>query len=46
MRGLKSQSLQFAGVFDGADYGLGFVEGLLVFEFGDGVGDDACAGLD
>jgi len=34
MRGLKSQSLQFAGVFDGADYGLGFVEGLLVFEFG------------
>ena len=46
MRGLKSQSLQFAGVFDGADYGLGFVEGLLVFEFGDGVGDDAGAGLD
>ena len=31
---------------DGADYCLGFVDGLLVLELGDGVGYYACAGLD
>jgi hypothetical protein len=32
--------------FDGAQNGLRFVEALLVFGFGNGVGDDAGAGLD
>ncbi len=35
-----------AGAFDGSDYGLGFVAALFEFFFGDGVGDDAGAGLD
>jgi hypothetical protein len=32
--------------FDGADHGAGFVGALGELGFGDGVGDDAGAGLD
>src|ERR1039457_4057354 len=38
-------ALQLTGALDGADDGLGLIERLLVLEFGDGVGDDASAGL-
>jgi len=39
-------ALVSAGAVDGAEDGLGLVEAFLVFGFGYGVCDDACAGLD
>src|ERR1700722_13911866 len=46
LKNILQRQLKLAGSFDGAEDGLRFVEAFLVFGFGDGVGDDAGAGLD
>ena len=43
LRGENSSSFRFSGAVDGAHAGHGFVDGLLVFALGGGIGDDAAA---